>query len=204
MNKYKEKLPPNRLVDCLHRPPDELPTMNELELTLVEQMTKEDAILAQGLEKFGLTVEEAAIAYQMQQFHKTQFVASVQILGGSMTRICLKMQTQLDELAKRLVEVREKLSEKTTGPISRQTLVDEEKHLMRTFHDFADQTRRMFDTSQRAAMLSAMIRFKLQGGRKKVQDARKPGFSPSYIDTEPTNQPNDRSTKDSQTSPERP
>jgi hypothetical protein len=202
----REANTPPTQAETLHRPPltpEELtadPSRDELEL--VRSYTQEDQLLSEGLSRLGLNEEEANIALELRRFYQTQFVSCVQILGGGMTRTCMKMQTQLDEAAKRLADVRAAMKADNIGPISRGALVDEERHLLDSYIRLADGIKKMFDSSQRAVMLQAMIRYKLGKHNDAPAKLPKPGFQP-FIQVngptketeEDTKEPNDSRSK---------
>lgn len=151
---------------------------------LVQSIIHEDALLAEGLERLGLTPTEVERAVGMQLFGQNQFVQSVQIVGASMTTICVQLSTQLKEVIARLASVREELA-KCGTPITRALLVEEEKFLSESLIGMAEQVRRMSDTAHRGMMLQAMIRFKLSGRRTgKDRSMPKPGFTTGSIPVE--------------------
>jgi hypothetical protein len=194
--------PPTQ-AETVHRPPLEVEELLELqdtapepsadEMAMVKGFTQEDALLKDGLQRLGLDDQEAIIAMELRNFYKTEFVSTIQILGGSMVRVCLKLQTQLGEVTSRLSEVRQGMKQQNLGPISRLALMDEEKYLLDAYIRMSDQIRRMFDTSQRAVMLQAAIRFKIkQTENNQTRPALgKPGFSPFLSNNGPPQETND-------------
>jgi hypothetical protein len=114
----------------------------------------------------------------MQHFGQNQFVESVQIVGATMTTICIQLSSQLRQVIERLDDIRKEMKK---GPISRMMLLEEEKFLTEALIGMSEQVRRISDTSHRGMLLQAMVRYKLHGGRKNMdkQTLGKPGFSPS-------------------------
>lgn len=182
---YSGSEPPGQAA-TLHRPPTNNGIkITDAEVSLVTNLSKEDAMLADGLEKLCLSPEEAALALHLQKFHQGHFVQSVQIIGASMTRICLRMATQQDQIAKRLDDVRAEIK-KCAGAISRSCLVEEEAALMKSYIAIGDQIRRMSDTAHRGMTLQAMIRYRLSDSRREREKTMsKPGFQP-YIPVDST------------------
>jgi len=167
-------------VNTLHRPPDALPHINGDEADLVKSMVREDSLLADGLNKLGLTPEESALAVQLAGFHQNCFVQSVQISGSGMTRIGIKLSTQIDEIAKRLEAVRAKLNDTSSAmTLTRKVLMDEEKYLLSAYIAMTDQIRRISDTAMRGMMLTAAIRYKI-GRRNDKPLPTKPGYSTGF------------------------
>ncbi|SRR6266496_2079165 len=170
--------------ETFHRPPvmlEDAATLSEDDRKLVESIAAEDKLLKEGLHRLGLSAEEAAVALELQSFHQNQFVQSIHILGASMTKVCLKMQTQMEAAAARLGDVRDQIK-LALGPMSRQNLVREEQSLLKSYVAMANQIRMMFDTSQRAVMLQAMIRYRMTKNVTKnpapLHGKNKPGFQP--------------------------
>jgi len=173
--------------EALHRNGNGAPAVVSTdEKELIISITKEDEMLAQGLDRLGLTPEEVQRAVGMQHFGQNQFVESVQIVGATMTTICIQLSSQLREVIERLSEIRKEMKK---GPISRMMLLEEEKFLTEALIGMSEQVRRISDTSHRGMLLQAMVRYKLHGGRKNSdkQTMGKPGFSPS-IPVESTTQ----------------
>lgn len=164
--------------NALNRPVNGGISVSQEDKALMKSMITEDALLAEGLERLGLTPEEVQRAVGMQQFGQNQFVQSVQIVGGSMTTICVQLTSQLKEVIQRLNEVRADMK-KCATPITRAVLVEEERYLSESLIGMAEQVRRMSDTAHRGMMLQAMIRFKLSGRREGKDKMPKPGFSTS-------------------------
>ncbi len=168
--------------ETMHRPKangnGETVQLDTHDRDLVISMCKEDKLLAEGLERLGLTPQEVKRSIALRDFSKNQFVESVQIVGASMTSICVQLGTQVTKSIERLEEVRTKL--KDTNPIYRANLVDEEKYLSESLIAMSEQVRRMSDTAHRGCLLQAMIRYKLSTGRGRGDPVRptKPGFSP--------------------------
>jgi len=176
--------------ETLHRPPVSIPAMSDNEKSLMTSMAKEDALLADGLDKLGLTPAETALAVQLSAFNANHFVNSVHIAGAGMTRIGLKLGTQVDELAKRLEEVRAQMKD-TTSPIKRSEFLEEEKYLLRSYVEMTQQIVRISDSAHRSMLLTAMVRYKLSGRRSGEFKMPKPGYSASLpIDVTPNGEPN--------------
>jgi hypothetical protein len=172
----------------IHRPP--AMNITDTEKNLVVGMAKEDALLADGLDKLGLTPAESALAVQLSGFNANHFVNSVHIAGAGMTRIGLKLGTQVDELAKRLEEVRAKMKE-TTSAIQRSEFLEEEKYLLRSYVEMTQQIVRISDSAHRSMLLTAMVRYKLSGRRSGEFKMPKPGYSASLpIDATSNGEPN--------------
>jgi hypothetical protein len=148
------------------------------EKDLILSMTKEDATLAKGLDALGLTPEESALAMQLSNFGRSQFVQSVQIASAGMTRIGIRIGTQLDEVGKRLTKVRELIEQCDGGTckIPRSELIEEERVLMEAYVTMSEQIRRINDTAHRGMMLQAMIRYRLTR-RNGAPLSIKPGYS---------------------------
>ncbi len=163
--------------ETLHRPPEDIPRLNPDDKAMVQAIIKEDSLLKEGLDKLGLSPVETALAVQLSGFHQNCFVQSVQISGAGMTRIGIKIGTQIDEISKRLDIVREEML-KASGPITRAAFMEEEKYLLQAYVDMTDQVRRISDTAHRGMMLQAMIRYKLTMHKNKEKRLpAKPGFS---------------------------
>lgn len=166
--------PPTQ-ADTLHRNGDDSVRLDSTDRSLVISMVKEDNLLAEGLERLGLKPDEVKRAIGLRDFSKNQFVESVQIVGASMTTICVQLGTQVAKFIERLETVQAEL--KNTNPIYRTALVQEEKFLAETLIDLSEQVRRMSDTAHRGMMLQAMIRYKLLGRKDpRKPEAMKPGF----------------------------
>lgn len=185
-------------VETLHRPPTELQTpLSDEEQKLLTSTLKEDELVQDGLLKLNLTEKEAAIAIELQQFHQKHFIKSINIMGASVTRMSLKLQTQLDELDKRLQTVREKLAlepvpyhnEKGFWFDPRAALVEEERSLLGVYVPMTDQIRKMFEVFQRGMILQAMVRMRMrQLNGAPIQE--KPGYRPPPKQQENTDGPN--------------
>ncbi len=178
--------PPPTQAQTLHRPPATMPSMSETETSLVVNMAKEDALLAEGLEKLGLTPAEAQLAAQLSAFNANHFVNSVHIAGAGMTRVGLKIGTQVDELAKRLEDVRAKMKD-TSSAIKRSELLEEEKYLLRSYVEMTQQIVRISDTAHRSMLLTAMVRYRLGKGSRVRDQMPKPGYSATLPIDLPTN-----------------
>ncbi len=177
--------------ETLHRPPAPAPNGNiaEHEKNLVTAMIREDALLAEGVERLGLSPEEATRAAGMAEFGKVHLVDTVHMITSCMTAICLKLgTTQMDATTDRLASVRAEIA-KCLSPIARSELVKEEKFLMDSLLGLAEQVKKMTDTTHRGLMLQSMIRFKLGGGRATKEKSLKPGFSAAIpIDSSSSNE----------------
>jgi hypothetical protein len=186
--------PPTQ-ADSLHRPNghgngDDPVRLDTSDRSLAISMIKEDKLLAEGLERLGLKPEEVTRAIGLRDFSKNQFVESVQIVGASMTTICVQLGTQVAKFIDRLAAVQKELE--NTNPVYRASLVQEEKFLAETLIDLSEQVRRMSDTAHRGMMLQAMIRYKLLGRKDpRKETAMKPGFQSEIpVEARVTRQPN--------------
>ncbi len=163
---------------AMHRPPPngngDTIQLQPHDRDLVISMCKEDKLLAEGLERLGLSPEEVKRSIALRDFSKNQFVESVQIVGASMTSICVQLGTQVTKSIERLDEVRLRL--KDTNPLYRMALVEEEKYLSESLIAMSEQVRRMSDTAHRGMMLQAMIKFRLLGARGGMKQQMKPGY----------------------------
>ena len=161
--------------EAMHRPPNgDTVQLDPHDRDLVISMCKEDKLLAEGLERLGLTPQEVKRSLALRDFSKNQFVESVQIVGASMTTICVQLGTQVTRSIERLEEVRTRL--KDTNPLYRMALVEEEKYLSESLIAMSEQVRRMSDTAHRGMMLQAMIRYRLLGARGGMKQQLKPGY----------------------------
>src|ERR1044071_1049434 len=154
--------------ESLQGPPNDVtpnkPTQGEIMLS--ERATAEDTALAEALAALNLTPEEVRLAVEAKKIHTNHFANSINIIGGSMTRTCILVQTQLTKIEERLADVRamisnELASTKTDGTRSdRNRLAMEEKQLSESYMALATSLRKMMETSQRAAALQVMARYR--------------------------------------------
>lgn len=182
---------PIEIARCSPPPPvPEEPQATTEEKTILKQFLKEDAVLANGLDKLGLTSEEAAIAVELYEFHREQYAKTVHIIGGSITRMCLKVQTEIQELQGRLKDVREMIlytalpvepGQPCLVPFPREALVKEEYQLSKTLTDMTNILCRMMEMAQRTMIIHAMVKARQERERNKkpgagfIVDMPKPG-----------------------------
>lgn len=176
----------------LHREPAPMPPPMDLtqeETDLLDSTIKEDEMLRDGLEKLNLTTDEAGIAVGLQGFHQKYFIKSINILGASNTVVCLKLQSRMAEIELRIKEVQLKIAENPALITSehgivynpREALVREEKYLYDTYVALGDLVRKMFEISNKAALLQAMVRYRMNPNNNNNGHQQKPGFQPARI-----------------------
>lgn len=139
---------------------------------LLDQMENEDRQLRDGLVRINLTPAEADIAAELALFHRQHFVKSIHIIGAGVTRMSIKVQTQLANIEKRVSDVQGVLSNLQSE--DRESWVSEERMLYQSYHALADLLRQMFEIANQSALQHADIMFRMKGGRPQNS---KPGFS---------------------------
>lgn len=158
----------------VNEPPDEidslgkknsitaLPPVTEEDIRISKVMVDEDRLLRAGLTKLHLTPREQELAYNLQEFHNQQFVPSVNMVGGSVTRVSMILQTQIDEINARLLMVRAKIRAEGITPEDRNRCVDEERLLMGYLIDISTELRNTFAIAQNGMLTTAMVHERLR------------------------------------------
>lgn len=135
----------------------------------------EDQRVREGLEKMGLTPLEIELAFGLQKAGEHWYRESLQVIAAGATRSSIKIQVQIDIIAKRLEQVTNKL-DVLDGSMNysddRARWVIEEKFLRVALRDMSSESRKHAEVGFK----SALIRATIESQRAKHAKRPKPGF----------------------------
>jgi hypothetical protein len=158
---------------------------------LAQAIALSEQNLQKGLRSLGLNESEVSLAQAQQEFNKTHFKESMDMISSGLLTTALKLQTQQREIEERVAFVRGLIRE--FGEFQsedRSAWIKEENLLMMQYKELGDLLNRIQETWYRGAAFLAVIRSRLRGetganGRYglegRTQRSNKPGFRPSVI-----------------------
>lgn len=176
--------PPVSEAEAIHKPPPEPmevlpPGVTEDEAKMVNSMIQEDALLKRGLAGLELTNEEQGLAVELAAFHGQHFVKSIHMIGAGVTRMSVKLQTQLKNLDKDLENVRKARATATKEELGGTNY--EMDMLLRHYTNLTDQLRKMLEVANKSALIHAMIHYRMKGEDGKP---KKPGYNHEHTANE--------------------
>ncbi len=126
---------------------------------LLELMATEEAKLRQGFKNLQLSEREIDIAIACQQMGAGFYKQSLQLFAGGASRSAIATQSVLDEIRKRLSEVRTKLDLPTDSIYSddRKAWVHEEKELTSCLVEMLQESRNLAELGLKTAEVQALI-----------------------------------------------
>lgn len=187
--KTPKVIPPTD-ADLIGADPNSL-TIAPTDQQIADSIAMADANLQKGLRSLGLNEKEIGLAQAQQEFNKTHFKESMDMISSGLLTTAIKIQSQQREIEERVSFVRSLIRE--FGEFQsddRAAWIKEENLLMVQYTDLGDLLNRIQETWYRGAAFLAVIRSRMRGesgtnGRYKLggmtQRSNKPGFRPSVI-----------------------
>lgn len=187
-------------MDVIRREGVKMPDPEE-DIRLAEHFISEDRKLNRGLTELKLTTEERDLARAIGKFHQKHFFRSMDIIGGGVTVIAIKLLSEVSRIQERLVQVRALISSDNVVGVHqaakgetpdadgnaitfqsdlRKELVSEERMLYQTLDSIANTINHICETSYNGQMLLAGVKLRLAGmnpNKYKGGKPKKPGFT---------------------------
>lgn len=168
-------------------PEDKPPTDEEVALAMASE---DKRLLHKGLQGFGLTRAELEQSLNLQEFGRTRFRETIEIINASIIPTRIKLLTQQTIIQERLEFVRAQITRLgATISDERTAWVNEEKLLMSQYCEVVELASQITDQTNRGAVMMAMLKIKT-GINGKMKPA-KPGFSRTLDEPEGPPEPPD-------------
>lgn len=146
-------------------------------------MPKGQSDFTKAAGRLGLSPDQAQQVLEFKWLGEHYHLQCFNILGGAMTKACILVQSQLEEIEQRLKDVRVRLSREPLAPNStdsspRRLLLDEEDELLKNYVATASALLKMFEASQEAIRVQATVR----NWAHQPTSPGRPGFSAEATD----------------------